>query len=223
MAIIAIDGACRRNGQPDCVSAGAVLVVSDSNEFSMELVHEFNSTNQRGELFALLKGLEIGLHILNKSPESTLHLITDSEYIFNTINKEWYKNWRNKGWITSTGEPVKNQDLWCRATAMLDMYHNNSYEFVVYHTKGHVIPFGRVTADSLIEEDSTCEKLFRAVAAKFDLELANKPDRFVHAREVFLKNHGFEHTADTLKMLIVYNIVVDLLASYHIASVGINK
>jgi ribonuclease HI len=38
-------------------------------------------------------------------------LYTDSEYVKNGIT-QWVKGWKKKGWKTSTGKPVLNQDLW---------------------------------------------------------------------------------------------------------------
>jgi ribonuclease HI len=36
---------------------------------------------------------------------------TDSEYVVEGATK-WVRGWMRKGWKTSTGEPVKNKDLW---------------------------------------------------------------------------------------------------------------
>jgi ribonuclease HI len=222
MAIISIDGACKGNGTANCISAGGVFVVTEGKEFSAHRVHEKGSTNQRGELHALIKSLEIGLHLMNTT-EPEIFFVTDSEYIFNTITKEWYKNWENKGWITSTNEPVKNKDLWLRASEMLGMYYNNSYEFNFYHIKGHVMPFGKVTAYKLMQKDPSCESLYNEVYKKFDLEYAKAPYRVDNAKNLFERNHGFEAPPERLKQFIVHNIVVDLVASLHVESLVNNK
>lgn len=216
MAIIAIDGACKGNGTPNCVSAGGVLVVG--KDFSVFRVQESGSTNQRGELHALIRALEIGLHLMI-GDEDELFFVTDSEYIYNTITKEWYKNWKNKGWVTASNEPVKNQDLWLRAAELLDIYEKNSYEFNFYHIKGHVIPFGKVTAHNLMQKDPSCELLSKEVSKKFELEYAKAPFRVDNAKALFERNHGFEAPPERLKQFIVYNIVVDLVASLHIESI----
>jgi ribonuclease HI len=44
-------------------------------------------------------------------PTEPLALYTDSEYVKNGITK-WVKGWKQKGWKTSTGKPVLNQELW---------------------------------------------------------------------------------------------------------------
>src|SRR5690349_13772077 len=117
--IIAIDGACRRNGKSTCLTAGAAFIVGP--EFNtLKLIHEKGSTSQRGEMLALLTGLSYGYDISNEH----VYLITDSEYIYNTISKGWINNWERKGWITSSGEPVKNQDLWKKISPILNQYRN---------------------------------------------------------------------------------------------------
>ena len=76
MLVIAIDGACRRNGKPDCVSAGGVLVVQDNETYRTLCVSEKGSTNQRGEMLALLEALRY----IYDTPGNDALIITDSEY-----------------------------------------------------------------------------------------------------------------------------------------------
>lgn len=40
-----------------------------------------------------------------------IDLFTDSTYVMKGIT-EWITGWRRKGWKTSSGKAVKNQDLW---------------------------------------------------------------------------------------------------------------
>ena len=86
MLRIAIDGACRRNGKPDCISAGGVYVQRlDEGSIvchSIAAISESESTNQRGELLALDRALT---YIYNFGEEAIV--ITDSEYIFNAMTK----------------------------------------------------------------------------------------------------------------------------------------
>lgn len=55
---------------------------------------------------------------------------TDSEYVKNGITK-WIQGWKNKGWKTSTGKDVVNQDLW----HLLDKL--NSRQIKWEHVRGH--------------------------------------------------------------------------------------
>jgi len=96
MLVISIDGACRRNGKPNCVSAGGVFIMHYNN--TLELTHtalksnyELESTNQRGEMLALLTAIDY----VYDSKQSA-QVITDSEYLFNTMTKNWVGNWRTR-------------------------------------------------------------------------------------------------------------------------------
>jgi ribonuclease HI len=61
-------------------------------------------TNQRAELAAILRALEI-------SPKNReVHIVTDSEYSINCVTK-WYKSWERNDWQTSVKKPVLNKDL----------------------------------------------------------------------------------------------------------------
>lgn len=61
-------------------------------------------TNQRAELAAILRALEI-------SPTNCeVHIVTDSQYSINCVTV-WCKNWERNNWQTSTKQPVMNKDL----------------------------------------------------------------------------------------------------------------
>ena len=207
-AVIAIDGACHGNGKPDCVSAGGIFVKPTTYvaNFSAHVVHELNSTSQRGELRALIEGLKVGLTF------HEVHLITDSEYVANALNKNWLGNWQMKGWVTATGSPVKNRDLWEQVIPLFQRQN----EIVVYHIKGHVIPFGKVAARKLLATDPTGEQLYDEVGHKFELEKTLRVDSLNHAMDVFEKNHGFRPPWYVLRQMIQCNITADLVASNYL-------
>jgi ribonuclease HI len=60
------------------------------------------------ELTAVIRALEHATDVT---------VYTDSRYVKDGIEK-WITNWKRNGWKTSTGEPVKNQDLWRRLDAV---------------------------------------------------------------------------------------------------------
>jgi ribonuclease HI len=66
---------------------------------------EDNTTNNRMEL----KGVIEGLRAIKEPCE--VKIISDSSYVVNGINS-WLKGWIAKGWVNSSKQPVKNQDLW---------------------------------------------------------------------------------------------------------------
>lgn len=214
MFLISIDGACRRNGKPDCVSAGGVYIEKwvDHEMLSAETLSEYElqSTNQRGELIALLKALE---YISNTSNDYAL-IITDSEYIYNTMTKEWFVGWESRGWLTSTMEPVKNSDLWKKIKDTYDKCRGACVDVIFYHIKGHCIPFGKVTANKLLSIDNTCATLKREVEAKYDTVCnTTKADKLEAANELSIKNNGFAFEFERLKQFVVINTLADAIAT----------
>jgi ribonuclease HI len=97
------DGAC--SGNPGPGGWGALLRIGTTEK---ELCGgEAPSTNNRMELMAAIMALEA-----LKRP-CAVDLYTDSQYVRDGIMK-WLAGWKRKGWRTSTGSPVKNEDLWRR-------------------------------------------------------------------------------------------------------------
>ena len=212
MLVISIDGACRRNGKPDCVSAGGVFIMHYNN--TLELTHttlksnyETESTNQRGEMLALLTALDY-VHEAKQSAQ----IITDSEYLFNTMTKNWCGNWANKGWITSAGEPVKNKDIWLQIKHAYDRCVAEGIECIFYHVKGHTIPFGKVTAQRLLAEDSSGMALYNDVKQKYH-KVKDEKDVFGKVAELSMKNNGFVPDGEILERFVVTNIMADAIAT----------
>lgn len=96
------DGAC--SGNPGKGGWGAVLVYKKSEK---ELSgYEAETTNNRMELTAVIKGLEA-----LKEPCEVV-LTTDSKYVADGLGKGWAKSWKSKGWKKSDNKPALNSDLW---------------------------------------------------------------------------------------------------------------
>lgn len=142
--LIGIDGACMKNGTRDCVSCGVAFCISEDD--SMKYIHfvEEHSTSQRGELHGLIQALEYAIQEYNYadlpfvSAEEACIIITDSEYIYNSVMKEWCFKWRDNNWIGASGEYVANADLWkhiCNLLERLSAYT----DVVLQWTKGHLI------------------------------------------------------------------------------------
>lgn len=213
MLTVAIDGACRRNGKPDCTASGGVFYYGDTDgvkRYGILSAYEYNSTNQRGELLALLKALDLAL----QSDEEDITIITDSEYIFNAMTKRWFENWHNKGWITAAGEPVKNKDIWLEVKMLMDKCDERDIEILFYHIKGHCIPFGRVTADNLLLRDHTGKLLFEAASNKFNTCVPTKAKVFAAAQELSMRNNGFKLDSEVFKRFVVMNVVADAIATH---------
>ena len=210
MIRISIDGACRRNGKPDCVSAaGAFVQIFEDNKlvFTETLYgNEHGSTNQRGELHALI----LALGVVAKELDDT-QIITDSEYIFNAMTKCWYATWKARGWHTASGGQVKNADLWKQIAQLVDKCGDADINY--YHIKGHCIPFGRVTAENLLIKDTLGSSLMYAVYDKYDAVVSTKKEVFEAAQELSLKNNGFKLSDEVLRDFVVANTVADAIAT----------
>jgi ribonuclease HI len=97
------DGGCKPNPGPG--GWGAILVFKGvEKELSGS---ERETTNNRMELTAAAAALEA----LKRPSKVVVH--TDSEYVKNGITR-WMTGWVRKNWRSSTGDPVKNMDLWRR-------------------------------------------------------------------------------------------------------------
>lgn len=226
MLSISIDGSCKRNGQPNCVSAGGVFMIAvpDNTDPAAATVAAYHtisaiakeSTNQRGELLALLLALEY----IADAQTRDVQIITDSEYIYNAINNEWYANWQRKGWLTAAGEPVKNRDMWEKAAELLSMIHATETELVVYHIKGHCIPFGKVTAEALLHKDPSGKALYYSVLEKYDSIQHLKQDTLDQARALFLRNNKFELSDELLRLFVARNIVADIVATNALSGIA---
>lgn len=130
------DGACKGNPGPG--GWGALLRFGDHEK---ELFGgELETTNNRMELTAVIEGLKA----LKRSCKVRVH--TDSQYVQKGIS-EWMANWRRRGWKTSDGKPVKNQDLW----QALDE-QAKSHEVEWHWVKGHAGHIENERADALANQ-----------------------------------------------------------------------
>lgn len=118
------DGACKGNPGPG--GWGALLRLGE-NEKSL-YGGELNTTNNRMELLAAIRGLEA----LKRS--AAVVLTTDSQYVMKGVC-EWMPNWKKRGWKTASKQPVKNVDLWQQLDELVNQ-HQVEWRWVRGHT-GH--------------------------------------------------------------------------------------
>ena len=129
------DGACKGNPGPG--GWGALL---RSGPHEKELFGgEAVTTNNRMELQAVIEALAA----LKRPCRVQLYL--DSQYVRQGIT-EWIGGWKAKGWRTTSGQPVKNAELWQRLDALVNQGpHRISWHWV----KGHAGHPGNERADAL--------------------------------------------------------------------------
>ncbi|NLZ45188.1 MAG: ribonuclease HI [Clostridiales bacterium] len=119
------DGAC--SGNPGPGGWGAILRFG---KVEKELSGgELNTTNNRMELTAVIKGLEA----LKEPCRVTLQ--SDSKYVIDSVVKGWVYSWRAKGWIKSDKKPALNVDLWEKLLPLLEI-HQVSFVWIKGHA-GH--------------------------------------------------------------------------------------
>lgn len=120
--ILYTDGAC--SGNPGPGGYGAILLYKGiEKEISGG---ELNTTNNKMEIMAVIKGLE-----LLKEP-CNVTIYSDSAYVINSIEKGWIYSWKKNNWIKSDKSKVKNIELWER---LLELMENHKVTFV--KVKGH--------------------------------------------------------------------------------------
>ena len=133
------DGAC--SGNP---GKGGYGVVMEYGSKKKEISAAFEkTTNNRMELTAVIRTLE-------KDPHVTI--VTDSKYVKDGVEK-WIHGWKQRGWKTSTGSTVKNQDLWKHLDTLLKF--DTRWEWV----RGHMGDPGNEQADNLARR---CAEMLKA-------------------------------------------------------------
>jgi ribonuclease HI len=130
------DGACSGNPGP----GGWGTLVNFANGSKHELGGgEKETTNNRMEMQAAIAALDY----LKKSGQTQpVTLYTDSEYVMKGIT-QWVKSWKKKGWKTSTGKPVLNQDLW----EALDLLNSSQVDW--QYVRGHSGDPGNERCDAI--------------------------------------------------------------------------
>ena len=139
--ILYTDGAC--SGNPGAGGWGAILIF---NGHERELSGgEAQTTNNRMELMAVIKGLEA-----LKYP-CEVEIYSDSAYTVNAFVNGWISSWEKNGWRKADNKAVLNTDLWERLIAL---------------TKVHAVTFKKVKGHADNEYNNRCDALARAAIPK---------------------------------------------------------
>lgn len=128
------DGAC--SGNPGPGGYGAILIYKGiEKEISGG---EINTTNNKMEIMAVIKGLE-----MLKSP-CQVTVYSDSAYVVNAIQMKWIDSWKKNNWKKADKSKVKNIDLWERLLELMEI---------------HDVTFVKVKGHSDNEYNNRCDKL----------------------------------------------------------------
>lgn len=124
--ILFTDGAC--SGNPGPGGWAFILRHPASGKELIKSGAEADTTNNRMELMAVIKGLE------SLRKPSRVRLVSDSVYVGRGLT-EWMPRWKARGWKRGQNEPVKNEDLWRRLDELLQI-HQVEFQHIPGHT-GH--------------------------------------------------------------------------------------
>jgi len=134
------DGGCLGNPGPG--GYGAILIYGEHRK---EIFGGFKlTTNNRMELMACIKGLEIF-----KYP-CEVKITSDSKYVVDGISKGWAEKWQKNNWKRSNKSKAENIDLWAKLLS-LNKIHATYYVWVKGHD-GH-------------PENERCDKLAKDAAS----------------------------------------------------------
>ena len=126
-------------------AAWALLISKGGQQFT-KTGGEFGATNNRMELMALRNALQI--LVKNRKQEDPIIAVLDSHYVLDPIMKGWLNGWARRGWQTSSGSPVANQELWQEVIQLLPQFKQLHFQW----TKGHANNQGNVIVDHLLNQ-----------------------------------------------------------------------
>ncbi len=128
------DGAC--SGNPGNGGYCAILIFNGVEKVISGA--EKDTTNNRMELLAVIKGLEA------LKERCVVNLYSDSLYVTDAFNQGWITNWIENNWRTAGKKEVKNVDLWKR---------------LLEYTNLHTVNFIKVKGHSDNEYNNRCDKI----------------------------------------------------------------
>lgn len=210
--IVAIDGAVKKPGTPDCLSVGCALFPEASpDSLYAAKVESRDTTSQRGEINGLICALQRAID--DGLTNDDVIIITDSQYLHDTVVYEWITKWKNAGWIAANGEPPKNLDQWKRVDELLTTLDSRFVTVSMQWTKGHLFryPAGKIAA--CMKEDYTGATLLSSINTL--MSVATAKSTVVKAFNKERSEHGFAFLPDTLAAeYVLYNTTVDAIAVY---------
>lgn len=208
--LISTDGACKRNGTPECCSAGVAWFQTEAGEMYFKSIYETQSTSQRGEINGLILALE---EALNKAADDeVIIVVTDSEYLYNTVELGWSMKWEASHWQGAAG-PVKNPDMWATVNALLRALNKNEERVFMQWTKGHLFSYTPGNVNRAMREDSSGLELFSRISS-----VANRVSERERIIDDFLRNlsdHGRAAVPrEECLTRCIANVMADCLAAY---------
>lgn len=215
--IIAIDGASKRNGKSDCLSSGVATIFHDNGDILLKSRIEAESTNQRGELNGLVEALNYGLAYITDKEDKDIIIVSDSQYLCDTITKDWISKWVSQDWYGSTG-PIKNPDTWQIVYKYLCEIRAQGGDVYMNWTKGHLLAYSDSNIELALRSDPTGYTLFDRICT-----VANRPAEHGRVAAEFnrqRKVQGYPTLPTEIAVQwVTYNTLADCVASYMVKNV----
>jgi len=126
------DGSCKKIGEKT-FGGWSYIAVKDCEPIHADSGHEYDTTNQRMELIAIINALKYASAI--RRPREKVIIYSDSAYVINCYLKEWYIGWEHNGWVNSQKKDVSNKDLWMQ---LIPFFDNFWYDFRKVHGHSNV-------------------------------------------------------------------------------------
>ena len=104
-----VDGSCSGNGEEKNFGGMGIVLVKDGKVVKEYSIADFNTTNNRTEMKAVIYAIKIA-KILNKTDPQEIIIYSDSMYVVQTVNN-WMFNWASKGWKKADKKEPENLDL----------------------------------------------------------------------------------------------------------------
>ncbi|KAF2840306.1 ribonuclease H-like protein [Patellaria atrata CBS 101060] len=136
------DGSALGNGRHGAIAGVGVYFGPNDPRNVSEALKGARQTNQRAELTAIQRALDIAaMHV-------SVNIYSDSHYGIQCVT-EWFKSWRTNGWVTSAKKPVENKDLVEAIVLKIEEREAAGVQTKFTWLKGHANDPGNVAADNL--------------------------------------------------------------------------
>ncbi len=101
------DGSTLKNGKKNSIG-GIGVYFGEDDERNVSESYMNKATNQRTELYAVIKALQI---VKDTNETRPVMIVSDSKYVVQGIT-DWINNWKRNGWKSKNKTDVKNKELW---------------------------------------------------------------------------------------------------------------
>lgn len=174
------DGAC--SGNPGPGGWGAILSIPSLNQVCELGGADHQTTNNRMEMLASIEALRRIESSLKSHPEKIheqeINLYTDSTYIIRGIT-QWIFAWKRRGWVSSQGEPVLNQDLWQELDALIFKLKRSRLPVHWIYVRGHSGNPGNERCDQIavLFSQGLWPSLYSGPSEGYSIDLSVVPEK----------------------------------------------